>query len=66
MRIPPGQNAFTWKPKDVFNKEERREFDYAQRGVAGGLRSARRHKGSVVYGLKSNPDNAPAEYKDLK
>lgn len=61
MNIPPGQNAFTYKPKEVFTKEERVAFGYSLRGVNGGAKRAMAQKGQAVYGLKSNPDNAPPE-----
>lgn len=63
MNIPPRQNAFTYKPANVFSKEEKREFSYINRGVAGGVKRAVEQKGIAVYGLNTKPENAPAKYR---
>lgn len=63
MNIPPGQNAFTYKPTEVFSKADKREFSYTNRGVAGGAKRALQQKGIAVYGLHTKPENAPTEYR---
>lgn len=63
MNIPPGQNAFTYKPTDVFNKAEKRDFSYINRGRAGGAKRAMEQNGTAVYGLNTKPENAPAKYR---
>ena len=63
MNIPPGQNAFTYKPAEVFSKADKREFSYINRGVAGGAKRALQQKGIAVHGLHIKPENAPLKYR---
>lgn len=48
MNIPPGQNAFTYKPTAVFSKADKREFRYTEQGKAGGAKRAMQQKGMAV------------------
>ena len=63
MNIPPGQNAFTYKPANVFSKADKRDFRYTEQGKAGGAKRAMQQKGIAVHGLHIKPENAPLKYR---
>lgn len=63
MNIPPGQNAFTYRPTHVFSKAEKREISYTNRGLKGGVKRALQQKGTAVHGLNTDPTKAPAKYR---